>query len=58
LVGLPIFIVVMISPILFVGGLVEIYKSSIWTIAYCDLKAMELPAQVPVSQAQVLLKPE
>jgi hypothetical protein len=58
LVGLPIFIVVMISPILFVGGLVEIYKSSIWTIAYRDLKAMELPAQVPVSQAQVLLKPE
>ena len=58
LVGLPIFIVVMISPILFVNGLVEIYKSSIWTIAYRDLKAMELPVQVPVSQAQVLLKPE
>jgi hypothetical protein len=45
LVGLPIFIVVMLSPILFVSGLVEIYKSSIWTLAYRDLKAMELTAQ-------------
>jgi hypothetical protein len=45
LVGLPIFIVVMISPILFVSGWVEIYKSSIWTLAYRDLKAMELTAQ-------------
>jgi len=57
LVGLPIFIVVMISPILFVSGLVEIYKSSMWTIAYRDLKALELPVQVPVSPAQVLPVP-
>jgi len=48
--GLPLFIVVMISPILFVSGLVEIYLSSIWTLAYRDLKAMELPVQVLESQ--------
>jgi hypothetical protein len=54
LVGLPIFIVVMISPILFVSGLVEIYKSSIWTLAYRDLKAMELPVQAPTPQAQAV----
>jgi hypothetical protein len=57
LVGLPIFIVVMIAPILFISGLVEIYKSSIWTIAYHHLKAIELPVQVPVSPAQVLPAP-
>jgi hypothetical protein len=57
LVGLPIFIVVMISPILFVSGLVEIYKSSIWTLAYRELKVMELTVHASVSQAQVLLKP-
>jgi hypothetical protein len=45
--GLPIFIVVMISPILFVNGLVEIYLSSIWTLAYRDLKAIELPVEAP-----------
>jgi hypothetical protein len=51
LAGLPIFIVVMISPILFVTGLVEVYMSSIWTLAYRDLKAMELAVKAPVAQA-------
>jgi hypothetical protein len=51
LAGVPIFIVVMISPMLFVSGLVEIYKSTIWTLAYRDLRALESTVQVPVSQA-------
>jgi len=55
--GLPIFIVVMFSPILFVNGLVEIYLSSIWTLAYRNLKAMELSVQVLASQAQLLAAP-
>ena len=54
LAGLPIFIVVMISPILFVSGLVEVYMSSIWTLAYRDLKVMERQVQEPIPQAQVL----
>jgi hypothetical protein len=54
LAGLPIFIVVMISPILFVSGLVEVYMSSIWTLAYRDLKVMEHQVQEPIPQAQVL----
>jgi hypothetical protein len=54
LAGLPIFIVLMISPILFINGLVEIYMSSIWTLAYRDLKAMELPVEAPTPKAQVL----
>jgi hypothetical protein len=50
LAGIPIFIVVMASPMLFVSGLVEIYKSCIWTLAYRDLRAMERPVQAPVPQ--------
>jgi hypothetical protein len=51
LAGIPIFIVVMASPMLFVSGLVEIYKSCIWTLAYRDLRAMERLVQAPVSRA-------
>ncbi len=53
LAGLPIFIVVMVSPILFVSGLVEIYKSCLWTLAYRDLKAAERPAQAPAPQTSL-----
>jgi len=51
LAGLPLFFIVMISPILFIEGLVETYMSSMWTLAYRDLKALEspLPAPMPVS---------
>ena len=54
LAGLPVFIVVMISPMLFVSGLVEIYKSSIWTLAYRDLKVMGSSIREPVLQPQGL----
>lgn len=54
LAGLPLFFVVTISPMLFVGGLVEIYTSSIWTLAYRDLRVMESPVpalQIPMASA-------
>jgi hypothetical protein len=54
LVGTPLLFVVTVSPMLFVGGLVEIYRSSVWTIVYRDMKAMEHPVQVPVSQAPLV----
>jgi len=57
LAGIPIFIVVLISPMLFVSGLVEIYKSNMWTLAYRDLKALDLPVQAPASPAQILQAP-
>jgi hypothetical protein len=44
LAGLPIFLVVIVSPLLFVSGLVQIYMSTIWTLTYRDLRAVELPA--------------
>jgi len=45
LVGFPIFIVVMILPMLFVSGLLEIYKLSIWTLAYRDLRTIDQMGQ-------------
>lgn len=40
-VGIPIFIVVVALPLLFLGGLVEVFKSSVWTLAYRELLALE-----------------
>jgi hypothetical protein len=55
LAGLPIFTIVMISPMLFVSGLMEIYMSSIWTLAYRELRAME--CTVPAAASLVPLAP-
>ena len=44
IVGLPIFILVMSVPMLFLGGLVEVLKSSTWTLAYRELRALESAA--------------
>jgi len=44
IVGLPIFILVMSAPMLFLSGLVEVLKSSTWTLAYRDLRALESAA--------------
>jgi hypothetical protein len=41
LVGLPIFILVVAVPWLFLGGLMEVYKSSVWTLTYRELRALE-----------------
>jgi hypothetical protein len=38
-IGLPIFLLVFIVPITFLGGLVEVFKSSIWTLTYRELRA-------------------
>ena len=54
LAGMPVFIVVTISPILFVSGLVEIYKSSMWTLGYRDLKAVKVIAKAPIPQPEGL----
>jgi hypothetical protein len=57
IVGLPILIVVTSLPMLFLGGLVEIFKSSTWTLAYRELCALErtatrrAPVEAPTSDA-------
>ena len=47
LAGLPLFFLVTISPMLFIEGLLEVYMSSIWTLAYRDLRVMESPVPAP-----------
>ena len=40
-VGVPIFILVMAAPWIFLGGLMEAFKSSVWTLTYRELRALE-----------------
>ncbi len=40
-VGIPIFILVVAVPWLFLGGLMEVFKSSVWTLTYRELRALE-----------------
>jgi hypothetical protein len=48
IVGLPILFLVTLLPTLFCSGLVEVFKSSTWTLGYRQLLAMESSAPVPV----------
>ena len=48
IVGLPILILVTLLPTLFFNGLVEVFKSSTWTLAYRQLLAVQSPAPVKV----------
>jgi len=40
-VGIPIFALVVSVPWLFMGGLMEVFKSSVWTLTYRELRALE-----------------
>ena len=40
-IGLPIFILVMAAPWVFLDGLMEVFKSSTWTLTYRELRALE-----------------
>ncbi len=44
-IGLPVFILVMILPLLLVSGWVELYKSNLWTLAYRELRGTERSTQ-------------
>jgi len=50
-VGIPIFILVVAVPWLFLGGLMEVFKSNTWTLTYRELRALESmetePEQLP-----------
>jgi hypothetical protein len=56
LAGLPPFLLVMLAPMLFLGGLVEVFKSSTWTLAYRDLCALErtVAGEVPAPAGATL----
>ncbi len=40
LVGMPVFLLVVAAPLLFAGGLIEVYKSSTWTLTYREVLAL------------------
>ena len=40
-VGVPIFFLVMVIPMLFLAGLIEVFKSSVWTLTYRETRATE-----------------
>lgn len=40
-VGAPLFFVTLIAPLVFLGGLFEVYKSTTWTLTYRELRALE-----------------
>ena len=42
-VGIPIFILVLVAPLSFLGGLFETYLSSTWTLTYRELRAKAVP---------------
>lgn len=50
IIGLPFFFVVAFSPILLVSGWGYIYQSSVWTLTYRELKAIETIAPVVVAE--------
>lgn len=39
-IGLPIFLLVLVVPLLFLGGLKEVFRSSTWTLTYRELGAL------------------
>ena len=39
--GIPLLILVMGAPLLFLNGLIEVFKSSTWTLTYRELRALE-----------------
>ena len=42
-VGILIFILVLAAPLLFLGGLWEVFKSSVWTLTYRELPGEAAP---------------
>jgi hypothetical protein len=40
-VGIPVFFLIVGIPSVFLGGLAEVYKSSVWTLTYRELRALE-----------------
>ena len=50
LVGFPLFILIAFSPMILVGAWVQVFKSTVWTLTYRELKTLETitPALEPV----------
>jgi hypothetical protein len=51
-IALPFFLVITFSPLLLVGGWAEIFISSLWTLAYREMKALEI-GNLPIAPVKV-----
>ena len=40
-VGIPTFLLVVVTPLAFLGGLREVFRSNVWTLTYRELLALE-----------------
>lgn len=40
MVGIPVFVSIVVAPLVLLGGLIEVFKSSAWTLTYRELRAM------------------
>jgi hypothetical protein len=49
LVALPFFMLVLLAPLTLIEGWVQIYVSSVWTLTYREMKALESLAPVEVA---------
>jgi len=53
IVGIPVFILVVAVPWVFLGGLMEVFKSSTWTLTYRELRALEgLETEIETTAAE------
>jgi len=52
IIGLPFFFVVAFSPIFLVSGWGQIYQSSVWTLTYRELKALDVIAPAGIENKQ------
>jgi hypothetical protein len=50
-VGIPLFFLVLLAPIVFLAGLREVFTSATWTATYRELRALARPAARPVPAA-------
>jgi len=50
--GLPLFILVTFSPIIFLSGLIEVFKSSFWTLSYREFRPLARIAPQPVNKLE------
>jgi hypothetical protein len=52
--GLPLFVLVTFSPIIFLSGLVEVFKSSFWTLSYREFHPQVSTAQQPTNNPELV----
>jgi hypothetical protein len=48
--GIPILMLAVAAPRLFVGGLAEVFRSNVWTLTYREVRALENAEQVQASE--------